>query len=202
MPCPRALGVLVVLAALAMAGCAPEAARAVPPPEPDERLVVDPAPAPLPALPEPVIATRDAILEAAEARSLRRLARLANDQPAFLSNLGNVDHYDHWYLMRATGFDVPRELEALFDEPYGVRQVGNETWFVWPDLAAIDGDALVLEKLSFRDRVRLKEMIGEAGIAAVQAGEPYPGIRTAIAEDGGWRYFLHENGLKEESSDE
>ncbi len=201
----RALSRLLIGACVAgLAGCGgagePAGAPVRPlPPPPDERLVTDPAPEPLPELPAAVSATRDAILEAAEARSLRRLARLADAQPAFLSNLGNVDHYEHWYLMRATGFDVPRELEALFAEPYGVRRVGQETWFVWPDLATLQGGPLVLERLSFRDRARLKTLIGETGIEALRAGEPYPGIRTAIAEDGGWRYFLHENGLKEDT---
>lgn len=163
--------------------------------------VEPPPPAVLPALPDAVIATRETILDAVEARSLRRLGRFAESQDAFLSNLGNDDHYTHWYLMRATGFDVLRKLDDLFDQPYGVRMVGTETWFVWPDVATLDREPLVLETLSFSDRARLTELIGEEGIEAMERGEPYPGIRTAIAENGGWRYFLHENGMKEGEND-
>ncbi|MEM7766460.1 MAG: hypothetical protein AAF253_03110 [Pseudomonadota bacterium] len=192
-----------VVVGLAACGAEPdETAAPLPPPPPDATLVTDPEPPMRRALPEAVIATRDTLLETANARSLRRLGRFADSQEAFLSNLGNDEHYDHWYLMRATGFDVLRELETLFEEPYGVKQVGSETWFIWPDLAALEGDALVLERLSFRDRARLKALVGDVGIDAIAAGEPYPGIRTAIAEDGGWRYFLHENGLKAEDEED
>lgn len=144
---------------------------------------------------------RDELLDAADDRALRRLGRIASAQEAFLSNLGNDDHYNHWYLMRATGFDVLRELEDLFEHPYGTKQVGQETWYIWPDLAALESDALLPERLSFKDRARLKALIGETGIDAMRAGAPYPGIRTAIAEDGGWRYFLHETALEEDKTD-
>jgi hypothetical protein len=45
-------------------------------------------------------------------------------------------------------------------------------------------------KLSFQDRRRLEELIGEDGIARIRAGEGYPGMRTAIAEDGTWIYYV------------
>ena len=39
---------------------------------------------------------------------------------------------------------------------------------------------------------RLRELVGEPGLARIRGGEAYPGVRTAIAEDGDWLYFVHE----------
>lgn len=159
---------------------------------PDEAMI-EPPPAPVPpSLPTPVRETREAILDAARAGSLRRLSRLADAQPAFLSNFGDVSHYRHWDLMRRTGFDPNRTLVELFDKPHAAKRVGEETWYIWPDLAARSNAELQPELLSFRDKARLEAMVGEAGIAAIRDGAPYPGVRTAISETGAWRYFLHE----------
>lgn len=186
-----------MLLVLCAAACSPsEAPRPERPPPPDETLLeprTRPAP---PALPEPVVETRQAILAAAEAGSLRRLSRLADAEPAFISNLGGADHYAHWDLMRRTGFDPNLHLIELFKQPYDTRRVGEETWFVWPDLAARDPEALAPGRLSFRERARLRELLGDDGVAALGRGEPWPGVRTAISETGDWRYFLHERAIE------
>lgn len=159
---------------------------------PDETLMETPPPPPAPELPAAVIDTREAILDAARAGSLRRLSRLAEAQPAFLSNFGDVPHGRHWDLMRRTGFDPNRTLVELFEKPHAAKQVGDETWYIWPDLAARSSAELQPERLSFRDKARLETLVGEAGIAAIRGGSPYPGVRTAISETGTWHYFLHE----------
>lgn len=124
--------------------------------------------------------------------SLTRLVRLANAEPAFISNFANQGHRTHWDLLRRTGFDPLARLEELLNGAYGVRRVGDETWYIWPDLAALDPEELQPERLSFRDRARLEDLVGDEGIARIRAGQGYPGIRTAIAEDGTWLYFVHE----------
>ena len=58
------------------------------------------------------------------------------------------------------------------------------------DLAARDASDLIPEKLSFQDRRRLMELIGEEGIERIRQGEGYPGMRTAIAGNGRWVYFV------------
>ncbi len=182
---------LVVGALLLLGACTPgdETAARTPP---DEMLLeVAPLPEP-PALSDAAAQTRQAILAAARAGSIRRLARLADAQPAFLSNFGDVGHYRHWDLMRRTGFDPNSTLVELLDNPYAAKQVGEETWFIWPDLAARPNAQLQPERLSFRDMARLEKLVGEAGIEAIRAGRPYPGVRTAISETGTWHYFLHE----------
>lgn len=145
-----------------------------------------------PPLPGAVIATRDELLEIAERNSLRRLAERADAEPVFISNLGGDDHLSHWDLMRRTGFDPNLKLKELFNLPYGIRRVGSENWYIWPDLAARSAEDLAPERLSFQDAARLRALVGEQGMAQIAEGQPYPGMRTAISETGAWRYFLHE----------
>jgi len=95
-------------------------------------------------------------------------------------------------LLRRTGFDPLLRLGALLDDPYQTRQVGDETWYIWPDFAAMDADELVLERLNFTDRARLRALVGDPGLDRIRDGQGYSGIRTAIAEDGRWLYFVHE----------
>lgn len=194
---PLALLSAALFAACLLAACGQPAAEAPARPVPDARLIDDPPPEPPPPLPSTVEEARSDILAAARAGSLRRLARLANAQPAFLSNFGGAAHFSHWDLMRRTGFDPNQALIELFDRPYATRMVDEEVWYIWPDLAALDSEALQPERLSFYDRARLIEYVGESGISAIRAGAPYPGIRTAISEDGAWRYFLHESSGEE-----
>ncbi|MEM9179204.1 MAG: hypothetical protein AAGA89_05810 [Pseudomonadota bacterium] len=145
--------------------------------------------APLPAAVDNKISDIRAVLER---DSLNRLVRLANTEENFVSNFADESHKVHWDLLRRTGFDPLHRLEGLLDGPYGTRQVGDQTWYVWPDFAALDAEDLRPEKLDFADRARLEALIGEPGLARIRDGQDYPGIRTAIAEDGRWLYFVHE----------
>lgn len=145
-----------------------------------------------PPLPVEVEKTRSELLEIAGRDSIRRLARRADAEPVFLSNFGEDDHFRHWDLMRRTGFDPNANLIELLKQPHGVRQVGSETWYIWPDLAARAPEDLAVERISFRDAARLRELVGEDGLDQIADGQPYPGVRTAISETGAWRYFLHE----------
>ena len=181
-----------VLLAICLSSCGDATREPVSAPAPDESLFEAETPDAPPALPEPVIETRDALLEISQAGSIRRLARRADEEPAFLSNFGGADHYSHWDLMRRTGWDPNLHLISLFDQPYGVRRVGHEVWYIWPDLAARDAADLAPGRISYRDTARLRGLIGEEGLREIAAGRAYPGERTAISETGSWRYFLHE----------
>ena len=143
-------------------------------------------------LTEAAQATVDRLEQIIETNSLYRLARFADSQPGFISNFAGASHRTHWDLLRRTGFDPILRLEDLLTEPYGLRAVGAETWYVWPDFAALDPADLQLERLSFRQRARLEELVGEAGIESIRQDNGYPGVRTAIASDGRWLYFVHE----------
>ncbi|MEM9739077.1 MAG: hypothetical protein AAF829_04350 [Pseudomonadota bacterium] len=187
----RRLSFLLILMA-GLCACSPSAPAVPESDTPDEILFEVEPPVRPPTLPEAVVETRQQLLDIAERNSIRRLARKADEEPVFLSNLGGDDHYRHWDLMRRTGFDPNTQLIELLNEPYGIRLVGSETWYIWPDLAARPAGALAPERLSFHDAARLKELVGEQGLAQIEAGQSYPGVRTAISESGAWRYFLHE----------
>jgi len=157
---------------------------------PDESLTQPPvAPEPV-EVTEDVSKTRDVLLRYAKAGSLGGLARTAAKSDGFISNFGGQPHRDFWDLLRRTGLDPNLKLRELFDQPVGVRTVDGERWYIWPDLAARDATDLIPEKMSFQDRKRLKELIGDDGIDLIRAGKGYPGMRTAIAEDGRWVYFV------------
>ncbi len=175
--------------ALLLAACS-QAEPASVPPVPSESLTRPPqVPEPVTLTPE-AEAMKTAILREAERGALRSLARLADQQEDFISNVGERDHFEYWDLLRRTGVDPNRKLRDLFLEPPGKREIDGEIWFVWPDIAAKDARDLIPEKLTFVERRRLRELIGEDGIARIRAGEGYPGMRTAIAADGSWVYFV------------
>lgn len=184
------------LAALALlAGCSGEAGTARPP----DPILTEPRAEPLSQristrdLPQPVLDTRAALLEIAEADSLRRLARFADSQQGFLSSLSDTrGHFDHWDLMRRTGFDANIHLPALFAEDPGIYRVDGETWYVWPALAARSARELHPDRLGAGDLAELRRRVGEDGVERIRAGAAYPGVRTAISETGRWLYFLHE----------
>ena len=135
-----------------------------------------------------------------ERTSLSRFVRLANAEENFVSKFAGEPHRGHWDLLRRTGFDPLMRLGALLDGPYGTRQVGEQTWYIWPDFAARDAEDLMPERLDFADRARLRELVGDVGLDRIRAGESYPGIRTAIADDGRWLYFVHETVQETETS--
>ncbi|MEM1105179.1 MAG: hypothetical protein AAGH87_02230 [Pseudomonadota bacterium] len=159
---------------------------------PDEALFQSESAAAPPKLPAPAAETRDELMALAATGSIRRLARRAEAEPVFLSNFGGADHLRHWDLMRRIGFDPSVNLAAVLSEPHASQQVGAQTWFVWPDLAVSAPRAIEAGALSSVERARLLALIGADGVAAMEAGAPYPGVRTAISETGAWRYFLHE----------
>lgn len=152
-------------------------------------------------LTEPAESKISDIRDILERNSLARLVRLANAEENFVSNFAGESHRVHWDLLRRTGFDPLMRLEALLDGPYETRQVGDQVWYVWPDFAALEAEDLLPEKLDFTDRARLRELVGETGLARIRAGESYPGIRTAIAADGRWLYFVHETAEETETSE-
>jgi hypothetical protein len=180
---------LLATVAFGLVACSPGEDQPVPA-IPDESLTQPPVEPESVEITDTVSKTRDTLLKYATAGSLSRLAQLADASDGFISNFNGQPHKDFWDLLRRTGLDPNLKLRALLDQPVGVRIVDGEHWYVWPDLAARDAADLIPEKLSFQDRKRLRELIGDDGIAQIRAGKGYPGMRTAIAEDGRWVYFV------------
>lgn len=187
---------LAPLATLAFAGllcaCGPNEPAVPERPIPEDSLLQTPeTPAP-PELTTDAANTVEELRLIAERGQLVPLARRADEDPGFVSNFGSDTHYAHWDLLRRTGVDPNAKLLDLLEEPYARVQAGEQVWFIWPDFAARDAGDLIPEKLSFVDRARLLELVGDDGIAAIRRGRDYPGFRTAISEDGRWLYFTHE----------
>lgn len=164
---------------------------------PDVTLIEVPSTAEPQPLSEAALAKQAEILEVTGRDSLRRFGLLATASDGFISNFAHSDHYGHWSLLRRTGVDPMRQIEDLFQLPHGVREVGAERWYIWPDFAALPAEALLPERLDFQDRARLLELVGEEGVAQIRAGSGYTGIRTAISESGRWIYYLHDTGESE-----
>jgi hypothetical protein len=188
----RSASFVALMAALCLAACSPVKEEVVVPlpPVPDERFTEVPeTPAPV-EISKAAARTRDELIREATKGSLRGLGAIAARNPDFRSNVGGQSHDRFWDLLRRTGVDPNRKLRELFEQPAGLREIDGQRWYVWPDLAAKDAADLIPEKLTFQDRRRLEELIREDGIAKIRAGEGYPGMRTAIAEDGTWIYFV------------
>jgi hypothetical protein len=152
-------------------------------------------------LSEPVESKISDIRVILDRNSLTRLVRLANAEENFVSNFAGESHRVHWDLLRRTGFDPLMRLGELLDGPYDTRQVGDQTWYIWPDFAAQEAEDLLPEKLDFADRARLRDLVGDVGLERIRGGEGYSGIRTAIAEDGRWLYFVHETVEETQASE-
>lgn len=122
--------------------------------------------------------------------SPRTLAREAEKHVGFVSNPGGATPYDHWYMQRRMGVDPGANLLKLLEEPYAARTVGDEVWYIWPDMAVWDAAAFIPGRLSFADRARLIRLLGQERALAVINGAPWPGHRLAITDTGRWVYFL------------
>lgn len=145
------------------------------------------------ALPEAVSAKRDEILGVLERDSIRRLVNLASEYDGFRSNYGDIRHYDHWYILKRAGIDPIIATKQILSEPYGVKDFGAEKYYIWPAFAARQPEELEFGRLSFAERARLQELLGEVGIERLKKGEAYPGFRLAIRQDGTWVYLLQDN---------
>lgn len=132
---------------------------------------------------------RLAIIKAAKAGSITQMAKLAEETPDFQSSPNGEPPRTYWTLLRRTGIDPTRVIRDIFEEPAGQKVIDGRVIYVWPDLAAMAAEDLIPEKLSFIDRRRLRELVGEEGIELIRGGSDYPGIQTAIDQDGQWLYF-------------
>lgn len=188
----RSASVSALIGACLLSACSqaePQVVLALPP-VPEERFNDMPQePAPV-EISKAAAKTRGELIHEATRGSLRGLGEIAARNPDFKSNVGGQSHDRFWDLLRRTGVDPNRKLRELFEQPAGLRKIDGQLWYVWPDLAAKDAADLIPEKLTFQDRRRLEELIREDGIARIRAGEGYPGMRTAISEDGTWIYFV------------
>lgn len=142
------------------------------------------------ALPEPVRAKRQALIDAARSGDIAALQSIidAQDSPPNVS-FGNPDDALA-YLRDVSEDDDGRQilglLVDLFDQPYAYYpDSGGETNYIWPYLAEIDPSALTPEQQVDAYRLLDSEAIEELK----QMGAWYY-WRTIINENGQWSAFV------------
>lgn len=145
----------------------------------------DPEPAPQEGLPAPVAEARAAIVEAAVACNLDRLAELAGEP--FTYSFGEEGAFAD-FLRRGEQNDREplRYLAGLLDRPYGTVEVQGTTQYVWPSAFAA-GD---WSEVSEADREALTPLYDEEDFASFAEFGGYVGYRVGITEGGEWRFFV------------
>ena len=184
-PLARLTAVFAVV--VAMAACSdtaltpePEPAPApAPAPAPDPEPTPVPEPDPLDSLPAEVLATRAALLSAAEARDWDALGALIPTDTLFNSNFaGEADHIAYY---RSLDTDVFAEIVALLDDPF----VTLDDITAWPELYARVPFAFGPD-----ERADLEARYGADRIADWEAAGSYLGWRLGITAEGEWIFLV------------
>jgi len=142
------------------------------------------------ALPEPVQAKRQALIEAARTGDIEHLRPIieAQDTPPNVS-FGNPDD-PLASLKDASEDDEGRQILGLlldlFDQPYAFYpDSGGQTHYIWPYLAEIDPNALSPEQ-----QVDAYRLLDSEQIAELQKMGAWYYWRIVISESGNWSAFV------------
>lgn len=157
-------------------------------PSPGERIVVQNEPVRAERaelrLPAAVVATKQDLQAIAKEGSTWDMARLARGAPSFRSNAGGLDHADYWYLKYRTG-DWPMEhLGRVLEYEPAVEETEAGPVYVWPYMALARA-----REITPKVRRDMESLLGEEAARQAVVGNPWPGYRLGIAEDGTWLYF-------------
>jgi hypothetical protein len=135
------------------------------------------------AIPGPVAGTRDAILDAAQARDFEALRALIPDRGFTFSYGGETDPIRYWKRLESEGHEpvigdiLPMVLNT---EPGFDRGV-----FVWPAQAAEDP-----QQWDEHDLEVLRQIHAEEDIRLFREIDLYTGWRIGIDRDGTWVFFV------------
>lgn len=141
-------------------------------------------------LPEPVRATRNALMEAARSGDMERLRALMEAQPE-LPAVSFGDPGDPIEYLKALSGDAEgREILAILLEVMesGFARVGEgtpEELYVWPYFAQYPLEALSPEQI-----VELFTLLTAADLEDMRAYGGYTFFRVGIAPDGRWLFFV------------
>ncbi len=156
----------------------PEPAPApAPAPQPDPQ--PEPEPDPLASLPGDVLATREALLDAARAADWDALGDLIPADTLFTSNFGGQT--DHLAVYRDTEPDLLAEIEALLEGPFATL----DDITVWPDLYARVPFAFGAD-----ERADLVARYGADRLAEWEGASEYLGWRIGITAAGEWIFLV------------
>jgi hypothetical protein len=138
---------------------------------------------PEPALPSPVARTRDAILDAAQARDFEALRSLIPEEGFTFSFGGDTDPIAYWKRLENQAH-VP-VIGDILPMVLGTVPAPQRGTFIWPAAAAEDpadwdeADLEVLRRIHAEEDIRLFQEIGL-----------YTGWRVGIDRDGTWVFFV------------
>lgn len=142
------------------------------------------------ALPAPVQATRQALIDAARSGDIDALQPIiaAQDFPPNVSFGAPEDALA--YLKDISEDDEGRQilglLLELLDQPYAFHpDSGGETYYIWPYLAELDPNALTPEQ-----EVDAYRLLDRAGIEEQKDFGGWFYWRTIISESGEWSAFV------------
>lgn len=142
------------------------------------------------ALPAPVQATRQALIDAARSGNIEALKPIidAQDYPPNVS-FGDPDDALA-YLKDVSEDDEGRQILGLmldlFDQPYAFHpDSGGETYYIWPYLAEVDPNALTPEQ-----EVDAYRLLNSEQIAELQNFGGWYYWRLFISESGEWSAFV------------
>lgn len=139
-----------------------------------------------PDLPGAVVDTRAAILEAAAACDVDRLAELASADQFTFTFGGATDPAAHWRDGEDTGEAPLRHLVEVLDTEPATEQLDGETRYVWPAAHAAESwDAVTAE-----EREAVAEIYDDEQLAMFDRAGAYLGHRVIIDADGEWTVFV------------
>ena len=184
-PLARLTAVFAVV--IAIAACSdtttaptPEPAPApAPAPTPQPAPQPEPEPDPIASLTSDVLATREALLDAARAADWDALGDLIPTDTLFTSNFGGQT--DHLAVYRDTEPDLLAEIEALLEGPF----VTLDDIIVWPELYARVPFAFGAD-----ERADLVERYGADRLAEWEGAGEYLGWRIGITAAGEWIFLV------------
>lgn len=144
------------------------------------------ASAPVEAVPLPVAATREAILEAVQSRDWEALRALIPEQ-GFTFTFGDEDDpLAYWQRLEEEGTPVLPTLEALLKVPHG-RVRGA---YIWPAPAGKDATEWTEEDLAILDQLAAEGVLTPGENRDYQELGYYYGWRVGIDRDGTWIFFV------------
>jgi hypothetical protein len=137
-------------------------------------------------LPEAVAATREAILEAVQARDWEALRALIPAQ-GFTYTFGEAgDPIAYWQDLEEEGVPVLPNLEALLESPHG-RLRGA---YIWPAPAGKDATEWTERDLAILDQLTAAGVLTERENRDYQEFDYYYGWRVGIDRDGTWIFYV------------
>lgn len=142
--------------------------------------------APTEVLPQPVAATREAILEAARARDWGGLQALIPEPGFTFSFGGETDPIAYWQRLEEEGVPVLSNLESLLEVPHG-RVRGA---YIWPAPAGKDATEWTEEDLAILDQLMAAGVLTERENRDYQEFGYYYGWRVGIDRDGTWIFYV------------